>query len=553
MILRDYQNELKSGVYAGWNAGHRNVMVVSPTGSGKTAIKAAIFKECAAPACAIAHRQELVSQISNALAEAGVHHRIIAPKPVIAFCIGQHIKKFGRSYHHAQALIAVAGIDTLLRRAEELVQWLNAVKIWDIDEAHHVLKVNKWGKGADLFPQAFGVGFTATPLRCDKKSLGRTKSGIFDHMVVGPTVRDLIDQGYLSDFIVYAPPPSIDMSQVQIGPSGEFEGKSLRTASHNSKIVGDIVEHYLKLAPGKRGITFTVDIESAIDTAAAFNSKGVPAEAVSGKTPDLVRTAVMEKFVRGDIKQMVNCDLFGEGLDVPAVEVVSKGRPTMSLGLDRQQDGRCLRPVYANGYDLTTASGRLAAIANGPKPRGIIIDHVNNIKIHKPLDTVRAWSLDDVEKKKKSAVDEFPVRACVECFRVYEAFHPACPFCGFKPEPAGRSAPHQVDGDLIEYSPELLDQLRREAEKAVSSFSEKPKTAAEIVMARNMEFRAQAQRDLRECIALWAGVQREVYDRSDSESYRRFYHTFGIDVATAQTLGRSDAEKLTQQLRETFT
>lgn len=562
MQLRDYQDRLKNSIYAAWHewkptADQRfcNVLAVSPTGSGKTAIKGKIFEENPNyPGCAIAHRQELVSQISNALAEAGVYHRIIAPKQIIAFCISQHIKKFRRSFHHAKAPIAVAGIDTLTRRTEELAQWLNQVRIWDIDEAHHVLKNNKWGKGVNLFPNAWGVGFTATPLRCDRKSLGRARSGVFDRMVIGPTVRELIDQGYLSDFIIYAPPPSIDLSSVPLTGSGEYEQSALRNASHESKIVGDIVDHYLKLAPGKRGITFNVDVEDAVNTAAAFRQKGVPAEAVSGKTPDELRAAVMEKFVRGEIKQITNCDLFGEGLDVPGVEVVSKGRPTMSLGLDRQQDGRALRPVYAQGYDLTTVTGRLTAIAVGPKPKAIIIDHVNNIEKHKPLDTVRAWSLDDDEGgRKKKDRDEMPITACTNCYRPYEAFHSRCPFCGFKPVPVGRSMPEQVAGDLIEYSPELLAKLRGEAERIMQGASGPLKTPADIVIKKNTEARIEAQRNLRECIALWAGVQREVYDRPDSDSYRLFYFTFGIDVMTAYTLGRPEAERLTQQIRETFT
>lgn len=565
MILRDYQDRLKNAIYAAWHEWKPtddqkfcNVLAVSPTGSGKTAIKGKIFEENPNyPGVAIAHRQELVSQISNALAEAGVVHRIIAPKKIIAFCIGRHIKVFGRSFHHDRAPIAVAGIDTLVRRGEELKQWMNQVRIWDIDEAHHVLRNNKWGKGVEMFPNAWGVGFTATPTRCDRKSLGRARSGLFDSMVIGPTVRELIDRGFLSDFIIYAPPPSIDLTDIPTTASGEYEQTALRNASHESKIVGDIVEHYLKLAPGKRGITFTVDVEDAVKTAAAFRQKGVPAEAVSGTTPDTLRTEIMDRFVRGDIKQITNCDLFGEGLDVPGVEVVSKGRPTMSLGLDRQQDGRALRPVYASWLrdpNAATAEERLRAIAEGPKPRAIIIDHVNNIEKHKPLDTIRAWSLNDDEGgRKKRDRDEMPITACTNCFRPYEAFHSRCPYCGFKPTPAGRSMPEQVAGDLIEYSPELLARLRAQAEQVMHGYEGRVTTPADVIIKRNTEARIEAQRNLRECINLWAGVQREVFDRSDSDSYRLFYFTFGIDALTAQTLGRPEAEKLTQQIRETFT
>lgn len=559
MFLRDYQEKLTADIYAAWNAGNRHVLAVSPTGSGKTKVKAKIFKDNPNhPAIAIAHRQELVSQISNALAEAGIYHRIIAPKPVISFCIGRHVKLFGRSYVHHAAPMAVSGIDTLIRRGEEIAQWAKDVRIWDIDEGHHVLKDNKWGKGVKLFPNAWGLGLTATPLRLDRKSLSSKQHGVYDALVIGPTVRQLIDQGYLSPFTIFAPPPSIDLSDVPTTESGEYNQDKLRAAAHRSRIVGDIVNFYLEKAPGKRGITFVVDVEEAKKTADAFNQKQVPAMAITANTPADVRTAAMDKFERGELLQLVNVDLFGEGMDVPAVEIVSKGRPSMSLGLDRQQDGRCLRPVYApwlRDPNRATAEERRRAIAEGPKPRGIICDHVNNIERHKPLDTERVWTLenDNVGKKKKD-VDEFPIKVCVACYQPFEAFFAACPHCGFKPVPAGRSLPEQVDGDLIEYSEELLARLRGEAARAVSVMDVRQvQTPADKVIRANMEIRRQTQEELRSVIALWAGIQREVYGRSDSESYRRFYHSFGIDVMSAQGLGRAEAEKLTAMIREKFT
>lgn len=558
MILRHYQEKLKSEIYGGWNAGFRHVLAVAPTGAGKTKIKAAIFRDNPNhPGIAIAHRQELVSQISNALADAGIFHRIIAPKPIISFCITQHVKLFGRSYVHHSSPIAVAGVDTLIRRGEEIAQWAKDVRIWDIDEAHHVLKDNKWGKAVALFPNAWGIGFTATPLRCDRKSLSAKQHGVFHKLVVGPTVRQLIDEGFLSPFTIFAPPPSIDLSEVPTTATGEYNQDKLRAAAHRSKIVGDIVQFYLLKAPGKRGITFVVDVEEAKKTADAFNQAGVPAVAVSANTPPDVRVAAMEKFARGDVKQLVNVDLFGEGMDVPAVEIVSKGRPTMSLGLDRQQDGRCLRPVYASWLrdpNSATPEERRRAIAEGPKPRGIICDHVNNIERHRPLDTERVWTLESDEAgRKKKATDEFPIKVCTACYQPFEAFHSKCPFCGFKPEPAGRSLPQQVDGDLIEYSEDLLKRLRGEAARAVDVMDPRNvHTAADRVIRNNMELRRDAQFELRDCINLWAGVQREVYGRDDSESYRRFYHAFGIDVLSAQSLGRAEAEKLTAMIRENF-
>jgi len=76
-VLRPYQIEVKNKLYDEWSNNNRNVCVVMPTGAGKSALMASVFSEHRGPSCVIAHRQELVSQLSMALARAGVRHRIV--------------------------------------------------------------------------------------------------------------------------------------------------------------------------------------------------------------------------------------------------------------------------------------------------------------------------------------------------------------------------------------------------------------------------------------------------------------------------------------------
>ena len=173
-----------------------------------------------------------------------------------------------------------------------------------------------------MFPNARGLGVTATPLRADGKGLGRHADGLMDAMVVGPSMRDLVLRGYLTDYRIFAPPNDIDLSAVPTSAGGDFSPVPLRAAVHQStKIVGDVVQHYLRIARGKLGVTFAVDIEAAEEIAIAYRTAGVTAEVVTSKTPEIVRAQVLRRFRNREVLQLVNVDLFGEGFDLGKTDV----------------------------------------------------------------------------------------------------------------------------------------------------------------------------------------------------------------------------------------
>lgn len=593
MELRPYQAEAKTHIYAGWHSGHSNVLAVLPTGSGKTVILAEVVKEHSGASCVIAHRQELVSQISIALARDGVRHKIIGPKPVIREIVSLHMQELGMSFYNPASTCAVAGVDTLVRRNgtgfegdyyyqvlpenrvlkfgprtngrwpecgavdcapagalsgaappqstdPAIAQWCNSVTLWIQDEAHHLVKDNKWGTAAAMFPNAKGLGVTATPLRADGKGLGRHADGVFDQMIVGPSMRDLINMEYLTEYRVFAPPSDLDLHAVPTSKAtGDYNPNKLKTAVRESKVVGDIVTHYLRIAPGKLGVTFATDVESATDIARQFNAAGVPAEVVSAKTPALERARILRRFKQRELKQLVNVDLFGEGFDLPAIEVVSMGRPTQSFGLYIQQFGRALRLMEGKQFAL-------------------IIDHVGNVERHGLPDMPRTWTLDRREKRGKSApTDVVPVRACPSCTGVYERALMACPFCGHIIAVTLRSGPEQVDGSLVELTPETLAKMRGEIDALDMSPAEhRVRLAAKHMpiigqmagVKRHVE-NQEEQAELRDAIAWWAGHQRAA-GIPDTESYKRFYHKFKIDVLSAQALKAGYAIELTRKVHE---
>lgn len=539
MQLRPYQMDLVNQIYALWQGGFRNVLAALPTGAGKAVIVCYILSQLRAASCIIAHRQELVGQLCLTLAQFNVRHRIIGPKALIQMVVQVQMDELGASFYDPSAACGVAGVDTLIRRQEPLAAWANSVALKVHDEAHHNLEDNKWGTADKMFPNALGLGVTATPGRADGKGLGAHADGFYDCLVLGLSMRELIDLGALSEYRIFAPPSDLDLSRVKISDAtGDFNKDQLRKEVRRSHIVGDIVEQYLRIAPGKRGVTFATDVETATDIASRYQTAGVRAEVVSAKTPDRLRHELIRRFRKGELQQLVNVDLFGEGFDLPAIEVVSMGRPTQSYAVFAQQFGRALRPMPG-------------------KEHAIIIDHVGNTMRHGLPDARRSWSLDRRERgaRSKRDPDVMPITTCTACFSPYEAIHNACPFCGEVPIPAGRSQPIQVDGDLFELDAATLAEMRGEIAKVDLSENEIRRWldgqsmphAIKGNILKNHLGRKEAQVPLRDAISWWAGWQRQL-GRPDSESYRRFFHTFGVDVATAQTLGARDAGALAERV-----
>jgi superfamily II DNA or RNA helicase len=542
MQPRWYQADLIKRTQEAWAAGHRNVLVVSPARSGKTPMAVWLSQPFIANSGNVfiqAHREELVKQIANTYAEFGINVELFAAVDVVQSIIHDQVKTFGRSFIRRGAMVTVGSVQTALKRTTEAPQWAGRVRLWITDECHHVLLDNMWGKVIAMFPHANGLGFTATPGRTDRKSLARSQGGVFDTMVKGVTARQLIDEGMICDYRIIAPPASIDRDSIAMGASGDYTQKGLSDARKHSTITGDAIQSYLRYTPGEQAVVFAVDIEHANDLCAAYREAGVSAESVSSKTPSAIRKQVMDKFQRGVFNVLVNVDLFGEGLNVKGITVVIMCRPTQSFVLYVQQFFRA----------LTKADG---------KHLGTIIDHVGNVghfgKIFGLPDTYNNWRLESDEGGRRSTRDPdvIPVRICTnlpDCGKTYEAIHKACPFCGFVPEPAERSKPEHVDGDVTEFTPEMLRALRGEIARidAEPAIPYGATAAIEGAVKKRWRERQSAQLALRETAAHWCGKW-HAQGESDSQIQRRFFFRFGTDMLTMQTLNASDADALRAEI-----
>lgn len=533
VILRDYQRDTIDKIYQAWQRGARNVCAVLPTGAGKSIIVSEIITNAFnanRSAVVIAHRNELVSQMACHIARRGIPHRIIAANNTISQITQKEKRLFGKSFVNFSASIAVIGIDTLISRAEDLKAWGKQISLWVLDESHHLLRENKWGKGVELFPNAYGLGVTATPNRADGKGLSRETDGYLDDLIIGPTSRQLIELGHLSDYEIVCPKSDLNVENVKLSADGDWCAKNLKKAAKESRIVGDVVKNYQKYANGRKAIVFATDVETADDISKSFNESGIRAASVNGASKTSWREQSIEGFIKGAIPVLVNVDLFDEGFDCPDAEVCIMARPTASLGKYLQMIGRVLRP-----QENKTA---------------LVIDHVSNVIRHGLPDRYRIWTLNRREKRASAIKDPetLDLKICPYCLKPYEAFRTVCPYCGQSkplPEPRSRSI-QMVDGDLVLLDKTALEKLRSQTnlESPEDIQSRVARTQGAVIgkhIAKCQKEKIDAQQTLVDAIAQWASIQRSA-GFNDRELYRKFYLTTGTDVLSALSASHSRQE-----------
>lgn len=557
-MLRDFQADLENQIFAAWQQPNVfNVMPVLATGGGKTVLVSSIIQKFGVPTAAIAHRQELVSQMALTLNRDRVPHGIIAPKKVIQAIIAIEHDTFGYSTYNHRADVRVAGIHTLLNH-DINDRWLQAVGLAVFDEGHHVIKGSIWHKGMQMMPNARGLLPTAHAIRADGKGLGREADGIVDALCVGSYARELINRGYLTDYEILCPESDLDFSHLEIGPTGEYSMPKLRAETHKSKkLVGSVVGEYMKHAAGKLGLTFAVDIIGAKDICTGFRRAGIPAEIITAHTPIAQRARIMKQFRARQLLQLVSVDTLGEGTDVPAVEVVSMARRTASWQLFSQQLGRLLRILVTDqqnkewgGY---TDGQRIQLIASSVKPKGLLIDHVGNTIFHSEDHGLPCSKQEYDLKRRPRALrgksDAIPLRPCPACTKPYERYRVACPYCRFEPLPAGRSTPEEVEGDLFLLDLKALEAMRRDVKRSDGAPTMPIGASGEIIGAirkRHYE-RMQAQSAMREAMEFWGGW-RKTFGEDHREAQKRFYLTFQIDYLSAQCLNATDADALRERI-----
>jgi superfamily II DNA or RNA helicase len=415
MELRPYQNQLANDIRGAFGSGANRPLAVSPTGSGKTVLFSYITSQVlkrGSRVIIVAHRREILDQISATLKRVGVPHGFI---------------QAGKSTSTQSAM--VASIQTLARRLDTIP----APDLVIIDEAHHSVS-KSYVQMFAAWPTAKFIGVTATPERLDGKGLG----AMFDRMVMGPSVQWLIDNGFLAQPVYYAPREAVDLSQVHT-IAGDFDRSETEEIVDTPRITGDAVTHYVRFCNRQRAVAFCISVAHAQHVSDTFNSCGIPSASIDGTLEPEVRKQRVEDLTAGKILVLTSCELISEGFDLPAVNAAILLRPTQSLSMHLQQVGRALRPYPG-------------------KANAIILDHVGNCLRHGLAEQERDWDLGGREKRlKKSSLVE--TKQCSKCFAIFAGT--VCPQCGSQREIATREI-EEVDGELQRLSIEDISKKREE-------------------------------------------------------------------------------------------
>ena len=401
--LRDYQLEAIRKLGDAWTT---KPILVAPCGSGKTTIAAEIIRRAVEKGntCVfLVHRIELVDQAIERLAEFGIE-------------AGQIVA--GRKQKPSP--VQVASIQTLARRHPP------HFKVVIVDECSHAVSPS-WKRIIDHYAAAGSavLGLTATPFRLDGKGLG----AVFGSLVVATTATDLIARGLLVEPVVYAPKPP-DLSGIRtIG--GDYANDELAARMTQEGIVGKLVEHWQQLALGRKTVCFAVNVAHSEYVCHVFREHGVRAEHLDGATPRSERAEILARLKRGELDIVSNCMVLTEGWDLPSLECALIARPTKSLALWIQMQGRIMR-------------------ACPDKAGAIVLDHAGNtLRLGLVTDPLEYDLHDRVHR-----VGEGAPRTCPKCYAVISKTDTTCPHCSAALVDAAEREKREVryvDGELVKF------------------------------------------------------------------------------------------------------
>lgn len=346
-ILREYQHGMIVGARDCIRRGVRRVLLQAHTGSGKSVVITAIVAAAVAAGLRVlilATRTKLVKQLHGHMTSKGIQHGIVAAAMP--------------GFINWSRQVQIASQQTLYRRClagQKMPLPMAEVVLYD--EAH--LATSRTNKALlDCYQNAWVFGFTATPAKTNGGSLREH----FDELLIGPSYDELVNGGHLVRPIIYNIPllSKQELTSIKKDPvSGEFQASDAARVMNRPKLVGDVVQNWLRISNGEKTIVFACDKGHAVELLTDFRRAGVPSEMLTDKDEETTRDAVMERLEKGDTQVVINCFLMSYGVDIPCVECIVLARPMRSIVLYRQAGGRGSRPFPGKTHYKLIDHGRV--------------------------------------------------------------------------------------------------------------------------------------------------------------------------------------------------
>lgn len=309
-------------------------LVVAATGIGKTYL-AAFDSAKYNRVLFVAHREEIIKQAAQSF-------KNVRNSDDIGFFYGNQ-KDTKNSFIFT--LVQTLGKEEYLNEEYFSKDYFDYIIV---DEFHHAVS-NNYKKIINYFTPKFLLGLTATPERLDSKDV----FALCDYnMVYEVRLKDAINKGWLVPFRYYGIyDETVNYEDIDY-KNGKYDDKQLEEALMLNKRGELILNHYLKYN-SKRAMGFCTSRHHAEYMAKIFNENNIPSAAVySGEKGEYSeeRNIALSKLTSGDLKVIFSVDMFNEGLDVPAIDMVMFLRPTQSPTIFLQQLGRGLRKSKDKEY-----------------------------------------------------------------------------------------------------------------------------------------------------------------------------------------------------------
>jgi DNA repair protein RadD len=414
--LRDYQEAILDKLRTAFIEGHRSVVLVAPTGAGKTEMAMALLSATADRgnrAAMVLDRIVLCNQTSARLDSYGFDHGVM---------------QAGHWRFRPGERIQVCSAQTLEKRGS-----MPGMKVLIVDECHNTRKQTvefiKNNPGIKV------VGLTATPFT---KGLGK----IYSAVVSAITTRELVEKDMLVPLRVFIA-KEIDMAGAK-KVAGEWS--SAEAEERGIKITGDVVTEWVKkthevFGGPRKTVVFAAGVKHAADLAQKFTEAGYNFLSLSYKDDDEFKAEAIREFSKPDssIVGLIATDILTKGFDVPDVMIGVSARPfSKSLSSHIQQMGRVMRKHPEKQFALW-------------------LDHSGNyLRFAEEWEDIYAngvTELDDGKEKAKKEPTEKEKEAakCPRCNAFWPGKADACACCGFiRPQ---RNNVTEKPGELAEYSP----------------------------------------------------------------------------------------------------